>query len=322
MAAEQFNQLKVDKGIKLEEFFETQLKIFKFFGLNIIPAERNSTKAKVIEKLMKFYFYLCIIGFIIVSFQFAVQILNNLTNTRIIILTLPNVVAFPYNCSKGILFFISRTKILQLLEKLKTLYPETMLEQQNCQINHQLKRSRIFNRIYILAYFGIILLAGGEIMYQFIFNNVRKLTAEIWYPFDPFTSNLNFLYSLIWGCWSIYNAIFVTISVDLFLCAIFLILSMEFQIVGENIKKGINLKEFSKLHEFINQHQYLTNINDEIKSSFEFIMFYTFIQGAAAVASSIFLIFATTSIGELLFSLSYASVSLIQIFYTVILVKN
>ena len=111
-----------------------------------------------------------------------------------------------------------------------------------------------------------------------------------------------------------FSSIFITIAVDLFLCALFLILSIEFEIIGEHMKEAVNKKEISKLHEFISQHQDLIRMHEDIKSSFDFIFFCTFVQGAASISSSGFQLLTAVTTGDLVYALMLAATSIVQVY--------
>ncbi|KAL7041063.1 hypothetical protein ACKWTF_000610 [Chironomus riparius] len=89
-------------------------------------------------------------------------------------------------------------------------------------------------------------------------------------------------------------------AIDAFLYGIFLILSIEFRIIGQNIKNAINAKELESIREIVVRHQELIEIDEEIKNTFSPIFFYAFFLGSIAIASSIFLISTATSTTNLL----------------------
>jgi len=178
MADQNNNQVTSYKYIKLEDFFELQLKIYKFIGLNIIPLETTSRLEKIIEILMKLYFFVCFIGMCLVVIQFGVRLVIDINNLYVVARVLPNITVFPYNCYKGILFLTKRKKILSILEKLRISFPTTQVEQQKCNLQIRLRSFINFFKIYIVIFFATILLAVMKVLYQLIFNNIRKQAVE------------------------------------------------------------------------------------------------------------------------------------------------
>ncbi|KAL7041059.1 hypothetical protein ACKWTF_000606 [Chironomus riparius] len=302
------------KAIKLEDFFEFQLKIFKLIGLNIIPIEITSLRTKIIEKLMKYYFFACIIGIWLTIIQFGIRLIIDINNLDVVVRILPNITIFPYNCSKGILFFTKRKNILDILEKLRNSFPTTRVEQQKCNLQGRLKWFLIVYKVYIVFYLATISSATIGMLYQLIFNNIRKPAVEIWFPFDDTANDRNLILSLLWLIWTVPNAAVNVISADFYLFAIVLILSTEFNIFAEDIRKAINKGQTSNLRELLVHHQLLIEISENIKTLFTFIFFYTFIQGAVSISSCGFQLLTAPSLADLLYSISYTACSLSQVF--------
>ena len=124
--------------IKFEDFFELPLKTYKLIGLNIIPSEITSRRTKVIEKLMKWYFFACFIGIWLMIIQFVIRLVIDINNFHVVVRVLPNITIFPYNCYKGILFMTKRKKILNILDKLRISFPSTQIEQEKCNLQSRL----------------------------------------------------------------------------------------------------------------------------------------------------------------------------------------
>lgn len=314
MEIENNNQETDDKIIKLEEFFELQLLIYKLIGLNIVPMKITSFRTKILDKLMKYYFFACIFGLILLILQFVVQLWIDIRNVQVIVRILPNIVLFPYNCCKGILFFVKRKKILELWDKLKISFPTTKADQQTCQLEAHSNWFKLFFKIYVLFYMTSFSSAVLGVLYLVIFKDVRKLTCEIWYPFDYTANNLNLIYSLMWGSWPLTTAAINVIAADFYLFANVFILSIEFGLIGKNIKKFINEGQKENLQEILKRHQELFKISDDIKSLFTFIFFYTFIQGAVSISSCGFQLFAAEYITDTIFSICYTASSVSQVF--------
>ena len=294
------------KIIKLEDFFVVQLKFFKLVGLDIFPKKPASKGEIVLQKLMRIYFYICIVGFILLSIQYGIHILNNITNMHVVILTIPNFIIFPYNCSKSILFFVNRKKIINLLENLRISFPTSKVDQQNSGLDSELKWFQVFCKTFIfLSFFAVSLVITTTLFYFFYFK-VRKIDSEIWFPFDHFANDFNFLCAVNWIIWAAYNSIFILCAVDTFLCAMFLILSIEFRIIGQSLKNAINANELDNLRKILVRHQELIKIDEEIKKIFSPIFFYFFLLGSIAISSSIFLISTTSDTTSLFSALFHA----------------
>ncbi|KAL7036895.1 hypothetical protein ACKWTF_008984 [Chironomus riparius] len=303
-----------DKVIKLEDFFEVQLKLFKLVGLDMFPKIPITKREIVVQKLMKIYFYICILGFMILSFQFGIHILKNITKFQTVVLTLPYLIIFPYNCAKSILFFTKRKKILQILEKLKISFPTTKADQLSCDLDSPFKWFHIFSKVFVFISFFAVSMILINALFFFFFFKVRKLETEVWFPFDHLATDLNFLCALSWAIWTAYNSIYILCAVDTFLCCTFLILSIEFRIIGQGLKNAINAKELDKLRAIVVRHQELIVIDEEIKKIFSPIFFFAFILGSITISSSIFLISTTSSTSSLMSASLNALSSIINVF--------
>lgn len=308
------DQASIVKIIQLEDFFELQLKTYQLIGLNIVPLKITSVRTKILDKLMKYYFFSCMFALMFLIFQFIIQLWIDIRKVQVIVRILPNIVLFPYNCSKGILFFVKRKRILELWNKLKISFPATKIDQQNCDLEFHLKWFKLFFKIYVLFYMTSFSSAVLGVLYLVIFKDVRKLTCEIWYPFDYTANNLNLMYSLIWGSWPLTTAATNVIAADFCLFAIVFVLSIEFRIIGEKLKIAINEGKESNLRQLLYHQQELFEISDDIKSLFTFIFFYTFIQGAVSISSCGFQLFAAEYITDTIFSVCYTASSVSQVF--------
>ncbi|KAL7041056.1 hypothetical protein ACKWTF_000603 [Chironomus riparius] len=300
------------KMIKLEDFLELQLKAYKLIGLNIIPIKITSQRTKVIEKLMKLYLFTCFIGMWLIVIQFGIRLIIDIDNLHVVVRVLPHITVFPYNFSKGILFFTKRKEILDVLEKLKKLFPKTQIDQEKCNLQSLLKQFLIFHKIYIGFALATVSCAIIGMLYQLIFNNVMKQAVEIWFPFDDTANNFNLIISMLWLIWTVSVSLVNVISADFYLFAIVLILSTEFSIFGEDIKNTINDGQTINLRNLFIRHQKLIEITDDIKSVFSFTFF--FIQGAIAISSCGFQLLTTSSVEDLLFSVIYAVYSICQVY--------
>ncbi|KAL7041062.1 hypothetical protein ACKWTF_000609 [Chironomus riparius] len=303
-----------NKIINLEDFFEIQIKFFKFVGLDIFPKTPVTNKEKVKNKLMRYYFYMCIFCFVTLTIQFGIHILVNIKNLHIIVLTLPNFVSFPYSLSKTILLYVNRKKIFEFLNKLRISYPSTIVDQQSSGLDSEYKWFNIFTKFFVFLYCLIVFTPTIEVFFNLMYYNVRTLPDEIWFPFDPIANSLTFMIVVVLGIWAIYNSVFIVCAVDLFLCAMFIVLAIEFKIIGQNIKNAINEKSFVNLRNILIRHQELIDIAAEIKSIFSFIFFYTFIQGAITISSSTFQLIATSSTTNFLYSSFYATSAFVVVF--------
>ena len=302
------------KIIKLEDFFKIQLKVFKLIGLNIFPLEIKSIRDKIIDKLMRWYFHTCLIGFVLLIIQFSVQLVIDIEKFDVVVNILPNIILFPYNCSKGLFFFIHRKRILKIIEKLRVSFPSTQADQQSSNLENHLKFFAMIYKIYILFYYVDISSAMSGTLHLLIFKNIRRIPVYIWFPFEYTANNRIFIHTLFWGAWTIGNACVNVIAADFFIFAIVFVLALEFKILSENIKNTINAKEVTKLRELLVQHQELIEINESIKSLFRFIFFYTFIQGAVSISSCGFLLLTAPNIADLIYSISFTACSLSQVF--------
>ena len=87
--------------IKVEDFFEFPLKCFKFVGLNLIPSNNFSPRAKLQEKLLKVYYFFCIINIWMFIFTFGARVFVDIADIPVVIRVLPNLTNVPYNSSKS-----------------------------------------------------------------------------------------------------------------------------------------------------------------------------------------------------------------------------
>jgi len=314
MAEQNNNQVTSYKMIKLEDFFELQLKIYKLIGLNIIPLEITSRRTKIKEILMKWYFFACYIGMWITITMFAIRLVIDIKNLHVVVRILPHVTLFPYNVFKASLFFTKRKSILNILEKLRISFPSTQAEQEKCNLQSRLKWFLIIYKIYIVFLYTIVFSAAFGILYELIFNNVRKQAVAVWFPFDDTANNFNWIISLLWLTWDATNVAVNVMSADFYLFADIFVLSTEFIIIGEDIKNALNEGRVTDLRKHVIRHQELIEISNDIESLFTFIFFYTIIQGAVAISACGFQILTSTSLADLLFSISYTAFSLSQVF--------
>jgi gustatory receptor len=193
-------------------------------------------------------------------------------------------------------------------------FPSTQADQESSKLQSHLKLFNMIYKIYILFYYVDISSAMSGTVYQLIFKNVRKIPISIWFPFDFTATNRIFIHTLIWGFWTISNACVNVIAADFFIFAIVFVLALEFEIVGENLKNAINENKISNMWKFVDKHQELIDINEDIKSLFSIIFFYTFLQAAVSISSCGFLLFTAPNIADLIFSIAYTACSLSQVF--------
>jgi len=113
--------------------------------------------------------------------------------------------------------------------------------------------------------------------------------------------------------WTVSNSALNVISADFYLFANILVLSIEFNIIGEDIKNAINEGRVTSLRKILIRHKELIEICDDIKSLFTFTFFY--IQGAIAISACGFQMLTATSSIDLLFSISYTAFFFNQVFF-------
>lgn len=312
MSAENNCQRTSYKIIRLEDFFELQLKTFKLLGLNIVPMKITSAQSKIKDLLMKYYFFACIFGFFLLIFQFAILI--DVTNVLVVVRTLPNVVLYPYNCCKGLLFFIVRKRILQLWDKLKLSFPTTQIDQQNFKLDAQFKRFRLFFKTYSSFYLATLSFALFGVFYQLIVEHIMELPIFMWFPYNYTKNIFVFICTVIYGFWTNTNACICVVGADFLIFAFVFLLAIEFEIIGENLKNAINGNQTEILHKYIDHHQELFEIGAGISSLFTFIFFYTILQAAVSISSCGFLLLTSQNPADFMFSMSYTTSSFYQVF--------
>lgn len=88
--------------IKIENFFEFPFKCFKFVGLILIPSTDISPQVKLREKLLKVFYFFCIVNAWLFILTLACRVIASFTDIPVIIRVLPNLTNVPYNSSKSI----------------------------------------------------------------------------------------------------------------------------------------------------------------------------------------------------------------------------
>lgn len=91
--------MKMEKAI-FEDFFKLQILIFRVVGFYFIPSETATVRSKIINKLMKIQFWMCLTNIFVFIATFYIRLKFEIRNLKKIVKILPNATNIPYNITK------------------------------------------------------------------------------------------------------------------------------------------------------------------------------------------------------------------------------
>ena len=193
-------------------------------------------------------------------------------------------------------------------------FPVSKFTQEKFNLQKKLNEFIRNNKIFGIFYFFLVSSVSVGSGYHLIINGYRKQLVEIWFPFDDTGNNFSFIITSVWIVWIATSLCLILASADFFIFGLVLVLSLEFDVLSDDIKSAIEEGNGRKLREMFVRHQKLMDIYNELDLLFRFYFFYTFFQGAVAVSTSGFQLLISSDIVELTYCVSYSGGSISQIF--------
>ena len=157
----------------------------------------------------------------------------------------------------------NKDKITALMEKLDTLYPKTLEDQEKYGVQKVLDQLKFIMIGYSIMYMSLLWIFNlmpiyNAIYYYFVDGVIyhKELPYIMWYPFDPLQPILYEL-SYFSSVWAGFTTALAVISTDLLYCSILTLLCMEFDILKKNFE-DIHVKNakksFDELKKLVSVH--------------------------------------------------------------------
>jgi len=193
-------------------------------------------------------------------------------------------------------------------------FPVSKFTQEKFNIQQKLKEFIRNNKLFGISYFFLISSVSVGSGFHLIVNGYRKQLCEIWFPFDDTGNDFAFMTTSIWIMWMATSICIILASADFITFGLVLVLSLEFEVLSDDIKTAIAEGNGRKLRNMFIRHQKLMDIYIQLDQLFRFYIFYTFFQGAVAVSTSGFQLLISSDIFEMTYCASYSGGSISQIF--------
>jgi 7tm Odorant receptor len=164
--------------------------------------------------------------------------------------------------------YYNHEKIVGLTRELKDGFPHLVGDQQKHNIAKNLKTVKIFNRLMLVIYYGLVLVCYMETVARLIKYRMDSTSTKpsmftySYYPFDAFQP-LVYEALIIYEGYILLFAASVLIFTELFTSGLMEVVKMQVDILGSKISKIKEQKEFETL---IETHQNLLDICDRIES--------------------------------------------------------
>lgn len=164
---------------------------------------------------------------------------------------------------KMYVIYRNKDEITILMEKLDTLYPKTLKEQQKHGVKKVLEQLKFIMIGFSIMYMSLIWIFNlmpiyNAIYYYYIDGIIyyKELPFIMWYPFDPLQP-IVFELCYISSTWAGFTTALAVISTDLLYCSILTLLCMEFDILKTNFEEMQvkNSKEsFEEMKKLVSVH--------------------------------------------------------------------
>jgi 7tm Odorant receptor len=259
-----------EKSFQLRDFFKCET----FFAWIGRPLFKDFT---ISERALKFRKYLTnstVTVTITASLQMGlsfiasqksyVQSIELLGHCGIIVLVICKMFYFIYG---------HQGEISDIIESLRENFP-TMDQTRGIVANH-MKVYVKFCIVTLIVYAFVHVMALGEVLVSLIkyqwdqSSSTPILYSKLYYPFDPFQSMFVYGFLFIYESWISFSVTIIMFSIDILIASIFTVSTMEFEVLGENLKKVADFEELTRLIEI---HQKLLTVAGKLKDIFAPVM--------------------------------------------------
>ncbi|CAO1401053.1 unnamed protein product [Diamesa serratosioi] len=180
----------------------------------------------------------------------------------------------------------NQDKITTLMDKLDTLYPKTLEDQEKYGVKKVLDQLNFimvgFSIMYmsLLGIFNVMPIYNA-IYYYYVDDVVyyKELPFIMWYPFDPLQP-IVFELCYFSSTWSSFTTALSVISTDLLYCSILTLLCMEFDILKRNFEEMLvkdSKKSFEEMKKLVSVHIDLINCSTKMEDIFSVSLLINFI---------------------------------------------
>ncbi|KAG5683936.1 hypothetical protein PVAND_013192 [Polypedilum vanderplanki] len=272
------------KAFYCEDFYSFPVKVLKFIGCNFLPKIPRSKTDKIQKIVMEFVFWIVMIIYGSASISYAICLILNINDQKIVAKVLPTVLHSPEVLFRILLLYKKRQKLREIFIILENLFPNNKQEQKKNEIvnfySSLMKYQKGCIGISVFVFIGLFLKAISESMKK----EHRELLIEMWMPFD--TSN-NFIYFItcVYMLTVIAIAACISCPVTLIISAITSLVAILFHILKNDIKKSLNNSglRVNELKVLINRHNELIDLVKKVQSLFSIILLSMFVVSSMVI---------------------------------------
>lgn len=274
--------------MEFSSFFEFTLKLYKIIGLDLKVCQEEKSFIKIIKTLLRnFWFWILVIWLAFLAFLSGTFSYLNFDDLSLSPAATANYFIVNIIVGKNICIWWNREKIIQLIKELQD---ESKSWTKNLESEEIVKNVLKGFKIFFKVYFGIIVFTNVLFAISPIFDLILSgfvdltLPHPIWLPYEINTVISFLLSHAIIAISSVLTDTFLVCS-DLILYALIVVLSLEFDILGNDLKNFDVKTGHGSIKDLVNRHCRLLSISEKLESSFSAANFILF------VGSSIFLCF-------------------------------
>ena len=259
--------------------------------------ENASLKIKFNYYAKKFFNMFAIVSLFVASFQIIMFGIVNSANFNVVIRAISDTSAVSFITVKGLILFLRKDNIREILEGLKTLFEsrDNGHEKPVKMILFFVGHNRVM-KIYAAIFISVNLVCV-VFWLPYLTNGSVYFLTNFWFPFDENNVTM-FPFVQLWTQWITYLTSSFLVASNSLIYALVTIISMEFDLLKKDLK-FIKLKTKNELSInmacFIDRHNKLFEISEKVKFVFEPIFLFNFLISSFIMCVASFQLLSTLS---------------------------
>lgn len=282
----------MQKVQNFRDFFEMDV-IFRSFGISFVD--------NMLHYWGRIFNHVSYLELSVIILQLTVGIYVNLRSSGGYIAVVEQIclmrISFQTLLSGYLIFYRKRNVLVEIIQTLKDMYPQTASHQQTRSIHQKYRILNFFvDFSYVSRIFCIIMYSVKPFLMYF-YETYMQRTAELQPPYDvyiPFDITDKFAYFIIFTSlvWASITLVFQLTSCDLIYCSILSVVSIQFDVIAEKVR-GVHPHDSNAkktLKDCVENQIVLKNLIDDLNGLYNWILVYNFLTSSIFLCSLTFVV--------------------------------
>lgn len=302
--------------VSIEDFIEFSENFFSFITFDFMTFSRErkfKENAKII--LRDFFFWFSAINVCLFVSLSAVNTFKKSSGMKALTFAVPLLTSTSLVIVKCSTVYCNKSKISEILESLKTIFPKGRDAQRNYKIKHYLKSYKSFARVYAYLFMVPCLSVIAIPLFKLASTGSSAFPLNIWLPIEYYRRDV-YAVCFIWAIWSCLNSVIILIAIDTLMFVLITLIAMEFDILEIDFinLKSIEAPEVSKrAGALIQRHNCLIALSVKLEKAFSPSFLFNFVQSSFVICLTAFQYTTSSEATQFLFNGSYCAATLNQI---------